>query len=300
MGSPCRLVVAGGSTDLVHQARVLVDRLGAMWSRFVDSSEVSQLNRNAGHLTVVSPETFELVSRATEAVVLTGGRFNPLMLTQLKNLGYRGPWQDGVPTESCGDSEPGSNEPIELVRPVHGVRLPAGVAFDPGGIGKGLAADKVTEFLIAGGATATSVELGGDLRVSGRPWFGPSWRIGVSDPFGTSADVATFTPDEGAVATSSRLKRSWVLGGQTLHHLLDPETGEPADTDVVAVTACAAETWRAEVAAKVALMAGASAALAVLDELGTPGLIVTADGAVRSTAPQGNKNTERTRELMSQ
>jgi thiamine biosynthesis lipoprotein len=223
------------------------------------------------------------------------------MLHQLTELGYDAPWQQRVPaTTQCesthGQPQPASTEPIDLFPVINGVRIPEATGFDPGGIGKGFAADLVTDFLIAGGATCTSVELGGDVRVSGEPWFDVNWSIGVADPFDESADIAAFSPEGGAVATSSILRRSWVVDGVQRHHLLDPGTGRPAATDLVSATACSSEAWWAEIASKVALIAGSNEAIDLLQEFGAPGLIVAADGSVKTTATEAR--VERAEDLV--
>jgi FAD:protein FMN transferase len=283
MGSPCRIVVRGGDDSLADQATTLVRELERDWSRFLGGSGVSLMNHHAGQLTIVPPVVYDLVEHATTAQTLTNGRFNPLMLKQLEHLGYRRPWQDGGAQIPGIAPDPASLQPIDTLAEISAVRIPAGTAFDPGGIGKGLAADRATDFLIAHGATTTSVELGGDLRVSGDCWYGPEWRIGVTHPLNSGTHVATFTPDEGAVATSSILKRNWSDGPRRLHHLLDPTTGTSAETDLVSVSACATNTWWAEVAAKSALIAGSALALELLSEFNTPGVAVTTEGKVLMT-----------------
>jgi hypothetical protein len=84
--------------------------------------------------------------------------------------------------------------------------------------------------------------------------------VGTSDREGRH-DVPPLSPQtEGAVAISSVLRRSWPGIDRRRHHLLDPVTGEPAVTDLVAVTTCSAQVWWAEAAARAALLAGAEAA----------------------------------------
>lgn len=283
MGSPCRIVAGGVDATVVSEARRYVDELERRWSRFLPESEVCQLNRHAGHISSVSDETYLLARLASEAQTLTAGRFNPLMLAQLETLGYRDTWADSGPTEGSLEHCPGVLDPVVLLPEINGVIVPAGATFDPGGIGKGLAIDLVTDFLLGTGATTTSVELGGDLRVTGQPWMGESWRIAVRHPFEADGEVATVAPVDGAVATSSTMKRRWIVGERSVHHLLDSSTGQPAETDVVSVTACSSVAWWAEVAAKVALMAGSANTLGMLERLDAPGLIVTADGVVRHT-----------------
>ena len=60
--------------------------------------------------------------------------------------------------------------------------LPPGVGFDPGGIGKGLAADLVVDLLLDGGAAGACVDLGGDGRMAGEPPTG-GWRVGIGNPY---------------------------------------------------------------------------------------------------------------------
>lgn len=213
------------------------------------------------------------------------------MLDQLVHLGYDKPWREQHPNErqwAVTRVCPAATEPIVLYPEMGGVRIPAGTGFDPGGIGKGFAADLVTDFLNDRGATCTSVELGGDVRVSGEPWFGASWRIGVANPFDPSTDIGAFAPQCGAVATSSTLRRRWTNAAEQRHHLLDPRTGLPSDTDLVSVTACSSVAWWAEVAAKTAVIAGASDAISLLNQFGTPGVAVSADGRVQ-TSPMGTE-----------
>ncbi len=288
MGSPCRIVVNDEARSAAVEAQNLIAELEGRWSRFLLDSEISQLNQQAGNMVVVSPATYTLVETACVARAATGGVFNPLMLSQLQDLGYSEAWVDAVSCSKNGNPDqkldegpiPTSSEEIQLFPELSAVCLPPGTQFDPGGIGKGLAADMATDLLLAAGATTTSVELGGDVRVSGRPWYGPSWRIGVTHPFDDNAEVAAFTPESGAVATSSRLGRCWEVGGEARHHLLDPDTGRSAQTDLVSSTACAETAWWAEVVAKVILIAGSDAANLRWSDLSTRGIAVTSTGAV--------------------
>ena len=283
MGTNCRVVAPDG--DLAHRAVALVGELEQTWSRFLPDSEIAQLNRSAGRLCVVSAVTFELIVRAEQACAATGGAFNPLMLDQLVALGYDTTWDDvtdapGVPTMPS----PGSVQPIELFDDVKAVRLPEGTAFDPGGIGKGLAGDLVAAALLDEGAGSVQVELGGDVRVAGPPWSGDEWQVQVDDRDHGAAVAATISLPEGGVATSSVVRRRWRRGDVDVHHLLDPSTGSSADTDLDAVTAVAPTLWWAEVVAKVALMAGSDGARSVFDRYDMSGLLVRAEAPQRYEA----------------
>ena len=276
MGSPCRLVTP--HLDLTHRGVSIVAELEQLWSRFRPDSEISELNRSAGRLCVVSALTFELIQRAEQARNATAGAFNPLLLDQLVDLGYDRTWAD---VERNGGAvsaipSPGSNAPIELFADICAVRLPDGTRFDAGGIGKGLAGDLVAAALLIEGASSVQVELGGDVRVAGAPWIDDRWRVRVADTDHGVGDAATVSLIEGGVATSSVVRRRWRRGDAEMHHLVDPLTGCSAVTDLDAATVVASTLWWAEVVAKVAVMAGSTGARSILDRYDMSGILVPA------------------------
>jgi thiamine biosynthesis lipoprotein len=278
MGNACRIVAP--TADLARRGRELVDDLERRWSRFLPGSEISHLNATAGDLTVVSEPTFRLLERAEHARGATSGAYNPFVLDRLEELGYDRPWGESPPDSAAPAPVPAApicTAPIELFDTICAVRLPPGARVDPGGIGKGLAGDLVAEHLRRLGASSAQIELGGDVRVLGPSWGGGEWHIDVT-PSG-DAPAARITIAEGGVATSGVTRRRWTRGGRTLHHLLDPRTGWPADTDLAMVTASASTLWWAEVVAKVAVMAGSAGAEAVLREHGASGVLLCTEAA---------------------
>jgi thiamine biosynthesis lipoprotein len=283
MGSDAHVAVVGGPPNLVARARARVEELEALWSRFVPTSEVSRLNGAAGTSPLlVSPETFELIKRGVEAWRMTRGRFDPTVLGDVLRAGYTTSF-DQLPAVVPGAvSRLGRGcAGIELDPDLCAVRLPAGVGFDPGGIGKGLAADLVVDELLAAGAEGACVNLGGDVRVSGTPPE-DSWAIAIEHPW-DPAPTAVVHLHDGGVATSSRLHRRWQTDRGAAHHLIDPRRGTPAAVTVSTVTALGATGWQAEVLAKAAFLAGVGAGLELLEHLGAAGLLVDEDGAVLTT-----------------
>ncbi len=273
MGSDAHVLVTGDHAEPHVEAAVQrIEQLEARWSRFLDDSEISQLNRLAGHPVVVSPDTYELVARSVDAWRATDGAFDPTVLEAMIEHGYdadlsevraRGGAASAVgsrprPAPGCGG--------IVCDPVVPSVTLPVGVGIDPGGIGKGLAADLVVRERIDAGADGVLVNLGGDVRVSGTPPDGGRWPIGVVDHLDPDAELTRVAIDEGAVATSSRMQRRWQHAGGEQHHLIDPLTGEPHRGDVVGVTVVAAEGWWAEAQTKAVFSAGADTGLARLQD----------------------------------
>ncbi len=290
MGTDVEVLAVGADAEaLVTLGALAADALEALearWSRFRPTSELCRLNAAAGAPVVVSQSTFSLIARAVDAWRDTGGRYDPTVLAALEAAGYDRDFDAVVP---AGEDEAATPHPavpgcgdVELDDLVRAVRLPPGVALDLGGIGKGAAADEVSaQLLDAGlpGVTGVLVNLGGDLRARGDAPPPHGWVVDVDDPLGTGA-TGLLAFGEGAIATSTRLRRSWTRGARTLHHLIDPRTGEPADSGLASVTVVAGEAWRAEVLAKAAFVAGADDGRALVEAAEAAGLFVTDDGAV--------------------
>jgi FAD:protein FMN transferase len=286
MGSAASVSVVGNGPELLSLAHARVEALEARWSRFLPTSEVSALNAARGAPRVVSAETFELVARGVDAWRLTSGRCDPTVLGDVLRAGYTTSF-DARPavahasattlTRGCAG--------IVLDAGTRTVQLPAGTGFDPGGIGKGLAADLVVAELLAAGAEGACVNLGGDVRVAGTPPEA-SWAVAIEHPIRPDPAAVVHLAD-GAVATSSRLGRRWATSRGPAHHLIDPVSGRPAEVSVAAATAVAATGWQAEALAKAAFLAGAPAGAALLEDLGAAGLLVDDDGAVLTNASFG-------------
>ena len=292
MGTTVHLVVHG-DPSLLGVAQDEVARLEARWSRFLPTSEVSRLNRRAGEAVVVSAETLELVDRACTAARVTEGRFDPTVLGDVLRAGYDRSYEEltAGPTSPASTTAAGPGaasalrrgvDAIEIDRAASTVRLAAGTGFDPGGIGKGLAADLIADAVDGRGAAGVLVNIGGDLRAIGCGPDGDDWSVDL-DPAATGEPLATVTLDQGAVATSTVLRRRWEVDGQPRHHLIDPATGAPARTGVVAVSVLAATAWQAEALAKGALLAGPGDGAALVRSLGADALLVADDGGLHAT-----------------
>jgi thiamine biosynthesis lipoprotein len=284
MGSDAHVVVVGGRRSLAELAAVRLRDLDRRWSRFRPDSEVSGLNCAGGVRTTVSPETALLLTKAAMAWRLTGGLFDPTVLGAVVGAGYDRSFErltdDGSPAfRAAWAASPGASGIA-----VDGLTaaLPAGVGFDPGGIGKGLAADLVVGELLGEGARGACVNVGGDLRAAGEAPGGGSWTIAVDHP-GHRKPIARVGLLAGAVATSTTLLRRWRAGGVERHHLIDPTTGAPSDTDIELATVVAGEAWMAEALAKAVLLRGRPYQFDALGGTTAEALVVATDGAIAAT-----------------
>ena len=282
MGTDVHLVVDGDASLLAIGAE-RIRQLERRWSRFLPTSEISMLNDSGGRMVMVSPDTFDLVAKAVAAWRLTDGLFDPTIGAALIAHGYDRDFADVAgalsPTPAFVPLPPGAGG-VMLLPAINGVTLPPGVTIDPGGIGKGLAADLTAQMLTDAGAAGVVVNVGGDLRAIGSPPHADGWVITVPDPVEPDRELLRLAFPGGAMATSSRLQRRWRTERGVAHHLIDPQTGVPARTDVVATTVVAGEAWWAEVLSKALFLAGPSA-LEQLD--GVHAAIVMTDGTCHAT-----------------
>jgi len=292
MGTDVHVRVVGGPPGLAAKAQRAVESREARWSRFLAHSELSRLNSaGGGRPVIVSPDTFALVAAAVEACLLTGGAFDPTVLTSLLAAGYDRPLGQLTPPDPAPGPAPagaGSIPPapgvdgIELHPAASAVVLPPGVGLDLGGIAKGATADAVSEELLAAGAAGCCVNVGGDLRVRGTAPDGEGWVIGLECPGATGAAGLRVRLADGAVCTSTVLSRRWRGPGRgaTEHHLRHPATGSALDTGLWSVTVVGASATQAEVLTKAAFVAGVDGAAALIGRHGATGVLVADDGSV--------------------
>jgi thiamine biosynthesis lipoprotein len=293
MGTDVTITIQSTRAGLGNLMIEELDGYEQAWSRFIPTSEISRLNAADGQPCVVSAPTYDLVARAAHAAAVTGGAFNPLLLHRLIALGYdrdhaalTPPPFAVRPTSPSSSRARATTEPDEANAPpraaairfdpiVRAITLPAGTAFDPGGLGKGTAAR-----LCDLGVDSATIDLGGDIRVVGRPVNGDDrFTVMVEDPFNAhDVPAVCLRLGGGAVATSSRLKRRWMHGGVEQHHLIDPVTNAPAQRGLASVTVIAADAAWAEVFAKAVLIRGRHDGATLLANAGLTGLAFTDEG----------------------
>jgi thiamine biosynthesis lipoprotein len=236
-------VAVPGDAALLELAELRLRELESRWSRFQPSSEISLLNRAGDAWTSVSEDTLLLLQRAVEAWHWTAGAFDPTVLAAVQ--AFRGE-SDDPPVGAPGLGS------VEIDEARGRARLGHGVSFDPGGIGKGLAADLVAEELVGLGARSALVNVGGDLRTIGEAPFPGGWGVEVEVPGGSLLlGIA-----EGGVATSTPAARTGTDPLGDWHHLFDPGVGTPLDDPPASATVVAPQAWQAEVWTKAVLRLG--------------------------------------------
>jgi thiamine biosynthesis lipoprotein len=267
VGTTCAAAVTAGHEDerevpwALAAAQEEVAACERELSRFDPASDLSRLNAAGGRWTYVGRRLLESLRLALRAREETGGRFDPTVLPALAAAGYDRSFEllEERPAREADGWRAGTV--VELDESHGRARLEPGSAVDLGGIGKGYAAGRalvamrVSAPTLAGGL----VDLGGDIAVSGESPEGGPWLIAVADPRREGRTLAVLALETGGVATSGRDARRFGPA-RSLHHLIDPETGESALGGPLTVTVVAPDPVAAEVNATTLAIAGAGEA----------------------------------------
>jgi FAD:protein FMN transferase len=285
MGTTISMLLPEQQGELgVHIVRKLFTEWEQTLSRFLPESELSRLNQQAGTSTAVSDLLYRALATALAAAQATEGLYDPALLDQLVQLGYDRSFND-LPTVSSAlllPGEPGGGWRgirVDLIR--RRVTIPTGIKLDFGGIAKGMAVDTALEELRRSGVSPAMVNAGGDLAVLGLPPAAEHWQLAVPG----RERYWTIPLRQGAIATSGVAHRHWWQGQALRHHLLDPRTGLPAQSDLWSVTVVADRCEQAEVAAKTAFILGSQQGASFLRRQGIAGLLVREDGEWESVEP---------------
>ena len=164
------------------------------------------------------------------------------------------------------------------------VRLPPGIKLDLGATAKAWAADRAAAAAVAAGGAGALVSLGGDIATCGRAPRG-GWRVHVTDDHRSDPSAAgqTISIASGGLATSSTAVRRWSHDGHTMHHIIDPSTGQPVRGSWRTVSVAASACADANIAATAALIRTADAP-GWLSLMGLPARLLDWAGNVTTVA----------------
>jgi FAD:protein FMN transferase len=278
MGSPSEILI-DGPAELIALGFARLRQLEQTWSRFLPDSELNRLQEWRGQWLECSDDLVAALQWCLRMHAETRGLFDPSIRTNLERLGYDRTFaevvqQSSQPTdEFVADRVPGL---VGLEISNNWVRLAHGLSIDLGGIGKGLAADIVADELIVAGANSAYVSLGGDIHAAGEPVDQNGWQVPLLHPI-TGDTVDHHALYSGALVMSTVAIRRWARGGVEHHHIIDPRTGRPADTDLVAVAVAAQSAARGEALAKAAIVAGADEGAVLLRSADVKAWMISAD-----------------------
>lgn len=219
--------------DQADQAEaILRDELEAIdlaCSRFRPDSELEYLHDQAGRVVEVSPLLFHALTVAVAVAEKTQGAVDPTVGNAIAALGYDRDFEEidvefNPPSLALGPVAGYGH--IHLDAPRRAVRIPRGVRLDLGSTAKALVVDHTVAHIADHLGTGTLVSVGGDVAVAGPP-PPDGWPIGIAVDSSTPGDGVdqVVAIRQGGLASSSTAVRKWTVGSETVHHIIDPSTG---------------------------------------------------------------------------
>lgn len=255
-------------------ARDLENRL----SRTVEGSVIWELNHAAGEpVQIDDPQVLELLELGRSYEELTGGRFN-MELGRLTALWNFSSGEHIVPEDAAIQAALNNPE----------------THYDLGAIAKGYIVDQVREFLKENGVTRGIVDFGGNIACIGQKEDGSDWLIGIKKPVSSSDGLVgqnttlgiVSVKADGTAVTSGTYERKFEQDGVLYHHILDPATGYPCETDVASVTVVSTiNSADCDALSTICLLYGLEEGLELIESMdGVEAVFVTDDGEVHTTS----------------
>ena len=227
--------------QLLNAAVQRVLEIEALLSAFINKSDVSRINQNAGKGFVsIQEETYAIIHRALEFSQISDGDFDITVRPLIECWGI-GKKKNYIPKEE---------EIIRMKRLVDYRKLildekncraaltDEGQAIDLGGIAKGYAADEIKRIFIENNVESALINLGGNILTIGCQHDGRPWKIGIQNPIApTGTYMGVLSAIDKTIVTSGSNERFFIKDVIRYHHILDSRTGMPAQSKILSVTA---------------------------------------------------------------
>ena len=285
MASTTQVTLMNSEPGAMAWAEQRLRELEQRWSRFIPTSDITTINQTPGTWVHVADDTIRLIHAMQLASSATAGGYDPTFLHQLLSAGYTTSIDDASRITLAVDtpSTTSSVHDVCIDFANSSILVPAGLSLDPGGIGKGFAADLVVTELIAAGTAGALVSIGGDIAAAGVSPHPEGWHVHVQDPFDPQSPALSLAVSDGGIATSSTQSRRWLQNGSEQHHIIDPTTGATSLTDLATVTVIANSGWLAEAHATAAVLLGCAGATSYLEARRLSGVVIDLAGQITTT-----------------
>ena len=293
MDTFCTITVVSPSKEKAGQAIdagfAEIKKLDTLLNYFSDESEISAINRAAGIMPVrVSDETLEIIEKMVDIAKATNGAFDSTIAPVIRRWKFS--------KDSSAPSIPPREAIEQALRLVDykKIKINSGVSeiyleekgmeLDLGGIAKGYAADKAVDAIRGKGIKAALVAVAGDIRGFGLNLSGQGWKVGIRNPRPEAESerpwediFAVLHLKDRAISTSGDYQRFFIKDGKRYHHILDPETGFPADSGLISVSVIAPEGYLSDSLSTAVFVLGPEQGMTLLESMGLDGVLIDAD-----------------------
>ncbi len=229
-----------GAAEAIDSAFECMVHINGLLNNYSDSSEVSQINRNAGISPVpISSETYAALNKAQQYCRLTGGAFDFTIGPLLKIWGFCNdiPGADTPAPPAAALSRARSLVDYSSLRLDNSTAGSAraflgkkGMWIDVGAFSKGYVADRAMEQLHRSGIRNALIAAGGTICARGCKQGGKPWKIGIRHPRKQGSFLTVIELHNRCVSTSGDYERYYTRKKKRITHIIDPRSGKPVET----------------------------------------------------------------------
>lgn len=251
----------------------------SLLSRFAENSDVARINANAGATVSVSSDTANVLLRCKEFSEKSGGVFDVTVgkITSLWNFDGKSP---AVPSEKEINSLLGDVDCAQLTVAGHDVTIGKKQSLDLGAVGKGFACDRIRALLESSNTDSAVISVGGSLLIYGNK----KSTIGIVNPTDDSKSMGYLKLKDTCVSTSGDYEKFFEVGGVKYHHIINANTGRPADSRLSSVTVVCRSGLDSDALSTVCYLLGCGdSALKLLEDCDAQAVFVFKDKSVRVT-----------------
>lgn len=241
--------------DLLDQGINLCRQYDHLLSKTYEKSDIYAINHSDGQPVHVSEETIRLINKGLTFAALTDGKFN-IAIGAVSDLWDFTSGTAQIPSRESLSDALALTDYSDIVISGDSVTVPAGMQLDLGAIAKGYIGDRLKEFYLEQGVSSALLNLGGNIVCIGTPPDKDAFHIGIKKPFSTNETITDITICDQSVVTSGIYERYFKKNDTIYHHILDPFTGYPMETDLYSVTIVNDNSILADILSTTCLMLG--------------------------------------------
>lgn len=254
---------------IVDDRLLQINQIFSTWDK---NSELYLLNKKPVQQWIaVSDELFYVLKTAQQIYRQTDGYFDPGIghLIDLWGFGIQSVAQIPANLEVQNAFNNSSIQYLQFKdSPIKAVKKIKDIYIDLSAIAKGYAVDEIAKLL---NIENYLIEIGGEVRVRGRN-NNQAWMLGVEHP--DKDTPISIQLNNQAIATSGDYRNYVVWKGKRYMHIIDPNTGFPADSDLASVSVIHSQTMKADAYATAMMAMGKKKANILAKRLKLPTILI--------------------------
>lgn len=267
----------GGDEKLIDRCFELCREYELIFSRTDERSELYALNRDGS--AEVSGELLKLITLARDYARLSGGAFDFTLGAASGMYGFSSDSPHAPSASELAEAMEHTGWEKVVIDGSTVTLTDPGAVIDLGAIAKGYIADRLAELLLENGQNSAVINLGGNVLCLGSRPDGSDFTVGLQYPFEQlNETIANIRVSGMSVVTSGIYQRCFEQDGVFYHHILDPETGLPCQSGLLAVSVVCPSSADADALSTACFVLGLDDGLELIDSLsGTYAVFITQD-----------------------